>query len=113
MSTKLPKSVRDKIKGKVRAKDAIRKITGPISFGQMLYAYRFEEYTQKQMAEMLGISKQDLCNIEKGRKIVSVERAVAFAKALNMPPKVFAKYALQDQLDRSGIEGEIIIKDVA
>lgn len=110
MSIKL----QNKLKGKIRAKDAIREITGPISFGRMLQGYReLQEYTQTQMADMLGISKQDLCNIEKGRKIVSVERAVAFAKALKMPPKVFAKYALQDQLDRSGIEGEIIIKDVA
>jgi DNA-binding XRE family transcriptional regulator len=65
------------------------------------------------MAEILGISKQELCNIEKGRKAVSVERAISFAKSLEMPSKVFAKYALQDQLNSAGILGEVEIIDVA
>jgi len=99
---------------KVRAKSAIRKITSPISFGEMLQAYRgANEHTQVEMAEILGISKQDLCNIEKGRKLVSVERAISFANSLGMPSKTFAKYALQDQLHKAGIEGEVSINEVA
>lgn len=101
-------------KNKVRAKTAIRKITGPISFGQMIYSFReAQKRTQVEMAELLGISKQDLCNIEKGRKLVSVERAMLFAHALKMPAKTFAKYALQDQLNKAGLEGEVCINDVA
>jgi transcriptional regulator with XRE-family HTH domain len=100
-------------KNKIRAKSAIKRITGPIGFGEMLHSYReAQEHSQVQMAELLGITKQDLCNIEKRRKLVSVERAILFAKALNMPSKTFAKYALQDQLNKAGIEGEIVIKDV-
>ena len=80
----------------------------------MLNAIRVtDEYTQIQYAKKLKISRQELCNIEKNRKIVSVERAVKFAKKLGYSPKVFAKYALQDQLDRAGIKGEVVIKDVA
>lgn len=94
----------------IPAKAALRKIIGVISFGRMLNSYRLSyEYTQVQFAEMLDISKQDLCNIEKGRKLVSVERAVQFAKALGMSQKVFAKYALQDQLTKAGIKGEVSI----
>lgn len=101
-------------KNRMLAKKAIRKITGPISFGEMLSSFRLSnDFTQVAMAEMLGISKQDLCNIEKGRKIVSVERAKNFAEALKMPPKVFAKYALQDQLILAGIAGVVEIKEVA
>lgn len=100
-------------KSKIRAKTAIRKITGPISFAEMLHSFRIaQEYTQVQMAELLGITKQDLCNIEKGRKLVSVERAIIFAAALKMPSKTFAKYALQDQLHKAGIEGEVFINEV-
>ena len=69
--------------------------------------------TQVEMAKILGTSKQELCNIEKGRKTVSVERAVFFAKKLNMPPKSFAKYALQDQLNKTGLKAEVLINDVA
>ena len=80
----------------------------------MILSYRqTQEITQVEMANTLNISKQDLCNIEKGRKLVSVERAVSFAKALGMPPKTFAKYALQDQLGKAGLEGEVLIDDVA
>lgn len=99
---------------KIKAKKAIRKITGPISFGEMLYSFRLaNEYTQVAFAEILGMSKQELCNIEKGRKIVSAERAKKFAEILGMPTKVFAKYALQDQLRLAGISGIVEIKDVA
>lgn len=98
----------------VRAKDFLRELIGEVSFGRMIHSYRLgQEYSQIQMAEILGISKQDLCNIEKERKLVSVERAVQFARALQMPQKTFAKYALQDQLRKAGIKGEVIIKDLA
>lgn len=101
-------------KNSIRAKKAIRNNTGPISFGDMLYSFRLSnEYSQVAMAEILNISKQDLCNIEKGRKFVSVERAKSFAEALGMPPKTFAKYALQDQLNSAGISGEVEINEVA
>ena len=97
----------------VSAKKAIRSYIGPISFGEMLYSYRLsQEMSQVQMAGILGISKQELCNIEKRRKLVSVERAKSFAEALKMPPKTFAKYALQDQLSSAGIVGEVEIIDV-
>lgn len=98
----------------VKAKKSIRKIAGPISFGEMLYSFRLsKEFSQVDMAAVLGISKQELCNIEKGRKFISVERAKSFAEALDMPPKTFAKYALQDQLNSAGIVGEVEIVDVA
>ncbi len=101
-------------KNRIKVKKAIRNITGHISFGDMLRSYReAQELTQVEMAEILSTSKQDLCNIEKGRKLVSVERAVNFAIALKMPAKTFAKYALQDQLIKAGINGEVEITNVA
>jgi len=101
-------------KNRVRAKTAIRNITGPISFGEMLHSLReTSEISQVEMADKLNISKQELCNIEKGRKQVSVVRAISFAKSLKMPPKTFAKYALQDQVVNAGMSGEVIITDEA
>lgn len=101
-------------KNKIRARPVLKKMLGQVSFGEMLQAQRMGlEYTQVLMADILGISKQDLCNIEKGRKLVSVERAISFAASLEMPQKIFAKYALQDQLYKAGMKGEVIINDVA
>lgn len=98
----------------LNAKKEIRKITGHVSFGEMLHSLRVtQELPQTEMAQILKISKQDLCNIEKGRKQVSVARAKSFAEALNMPPKTFAKYALQDQLRAAGIPGKVEIISVA
>lgn len=102
------------IKKKLSAKAILRTHLGPVSFGEMLYSFRLTtEYSQVEMAHILGISKQELCNIEKGRKVLSVDRAKSFALALGMPPRTFAKYALQDQLTAAGIEGEVDIIDVA
>ncbi len=95
---------------KNRAKSAIRQQSGQVSFGEMLHSYRIaNEITQTDFAERLQISKQDLCNIEKGRKLVSVERAVSFARLIGMPEKTFAKYALQDQLTKAGVSGKVSI----
>ncbi len=102
------------IKNKIRAKTIIKKLIGPISFGEMLRSYRqSQELNLVETALLLGISKQDLCNIEKGRKLVSVERAILFAESLKMPKLTFARYALQDQLTKAGLKGEILIKEVA
>lgn len=101
-------------KNKISANKVLKKITGHISFGEMIYAYRMSlELSQVTFSELLEISKQDLCNIEKGRKLVSVQRAKRFAETLKMPPKVFAKYALQDQLNAAGIKGAVEILDIA
>lgn len=56
------------------------------------------------MAKMLGISPQDLCDIEKGRKSVSIERAVNFARKLNDSPEVFALAVIQDELYQVGLD---------
>lgn len=102
------------IKGKVRAKTAIRKLTGHISFGDILHSIRWSlELTQVQMAKKLNISKQDLCNIEKNRKTVSVERAISFAKKLDLPVKALVSYVLQDQLHKAGMKCEVYFEDIA
>jgi len=99
---------------KIRAKSQIRKVIGRISFADVLLSYRkSQELSQVKMAEVLGISKQDLCNIEKGRKVVSVDRAIGFAESLGRSPKIFAKYVLQGQLVKAGLKAEVDIREVA
>lgn len=55
--------------------------------------------------------KQDLCNIEKGRTQVSLERAKKFAKVLGYGEPTFASYVLQDMLDRAGIEADLVLNE--
>jgi antitoxin HigA-1 len=99
---------------KSSAKEAVRKLTGHISFGDMLWALRLsEKLSQVEMAKKLEISKQDLCNIEKNRKLVSIERAISFAKSLKHPWKTFAVYAIQDQLYKAGVVCKVDIDPTA
>ncbi len=76
-----------------------------LTLGELIRSIRMgEEMTQESFATLLGISKSHLCDIEKGRKVVSAERAYSFAVTLGYSEKQFVKLALQHVLDNSGIE---------
>ncbi|MEO8183947.1 MAG: helix-turn-helix transcriptional regulator [Deltaproteobacteria bacterium] len=57
-----------------------------------------DEQSLTMFAKRLGVSRQHLCDIEQGRKVVSAERAARFAHALKHPEAVFVKLALDDTL---------------
>jgi transcriptional regulator with XRE-family HTH domain len=81
-----------------------RLVGGPISLGALIEAIRQgEEETQTDFAARLGISRSHLCDIEKGRKIVSPERAARFAELLGYSPEQFIRLALQDTVNRTGL----------
>ena len=72
---------------------------GPLTFGNALESFRLGEgLSQKKFAHMLGISPQSLCDIEKGRRIPSVNRAVKIARKIKMPEKAWIQLALQDTI---------------
>ena len=78
---------------------------GPLTFAQVICSERkCMELSQKAFAKKLGISVSHLCDIEKGRKLVSPERACLFAKKLQYPAIGFIQYALQDQLSHNGLK---------
>lgn len=77
----------------------LEKDFGKLTFAGLLLAHREgEELTQKEMAELLGISKQSLCDLEKGRRIPSPARAASIAEKLGMIPESFIELAIQDNL---------------
>lgn len=83
---------------------ALEKHVGPLTLGKLIWAARrCDEIPQKEFAKKLGITKSHLCDIEKGRKSVSPERAVHFAKKLGYPPEQFVSLALQDLLRAAGL----------
>ena len=83
----------------------LEKDFGQLTFGQALWSYRkCEEISQKKFALSLGISSQSLCDIEKGRKIPSPERAVRIAKLIGQPEKVWIELALQDTLRQVNLD---------
>ena len=86
----------------------------PITIGNTLENVRLcDELTQVNFARKLGISKQHLCDIEKGRKAVSPERAAEFARKLGYPEKQYVALALQDLLVRSGFKWTVSLHEGA
>jgi transcriptional regulator with XRE-family HTH domain len=87
---------------------------GPITIAEILKSLReCDEISQKDFAKMLGISKQNLCDIEKSRKAVTPSRAAIFAQKLGYPPTAFIRVALQEELDKAGLKIKIRSVDAA
>jgi len=84
---------------------------GPVTFGKLLESIRIgQEVSQVQFAKKLGVSKAHLCDIEKGRRSVSPERAAEFAKRLGHSEVRFVKLVVQDQLNDAGLRLRVEIE---
>ena|SRR5258708_39432259 len=89
----------------------LEKEYGPLTFGNSLEAYRLgEEMTQKQFAKKLGITAQSLCDLEKGRRIPSVERAAKIAKRLNESAESWIGLALSDMVRNANLDLKVEVK---
>ncbi|MEY3901862.1 MAG: hypothetical protein RL189_1168 [Pseudomonadota bacterium] len=81
---------------------------GPMTIAKLLKTLRENEsLTLEEFAQRLGISKQHLCDIEKGRKVVLATRAAQFALLLGEPPAFFIQTALEEEFRKSGIKIKI------
>lgn len=78
------------------------------TFGQLVESLRIcDEISQADLARKLGVSRQDLNNIEKGRTKVSIERAMKLGKIMGYGEESFARYVVQDMLYEAGLEVEV------
>ncbi len=84
---------------------------GPVTLGKLIEAIRLgEEKTQPEFAKALRISKSHLNDIEKGRKVISLDRAARFAKALGYSEKRFVTLSLQGIIDQAGLAFRVGLK---
>jgi len=98
-------------KKKSDAMQFLENLVGELTFGGLIEAMcQAEEMSQVDFAKKLGISKQHLCDIEKGRKFVSPERAAKFAKILGHSEKSFVALALQDIVDQGGLKLKVSVE---
>ena len=87
---------------------------GRLTFSKFLVSWRkSENLSQIEFAKKLGISKANLCDIEKGRKHVSPERAAKIARKLDLPEDFLIQIALQDVLRDAKLNFKIEIKKAA
>lgn len=90
----------------------IEKITGgKLTLGRFLWAVRMaEELPQVEFAKLLGISRQQLCDIEHNRKAVSPSLAKHYAELLQYSAEQFIRLSLQDLVDKEGLGVTVNIK---
>ena len=92
----------------------LEKVYGKLSFGEVLRALReIEGKTQAEFAKKLGFSVQNLCDIEKGRRIPSPARAARIAKKLQLPEKAMIEFALRDSLEEEGLRYAVNLEKIA
>lgn len=78
------------------------------TMGSILKSHReCEELTQEKLAKTLKISKSHLSDIENGRKFVSIERAIEFAKRLKYPESYFVHVVLREQLEKANFKYDV------
>lgn len=93
--------------------EELEKKIGVLTFAILLESYRLsDEKSQKDFAKCLGISQQSLCDLEKGRKIPSPDRAARIAKKLYEPEDFWIKLALQDILRSQNFHYEVSLIEV-
>ena len=64
----------------------LEKDYGPLTFADLLLIQRADkDWTQTKMAAKLKISKQKLCDFEKGRRLPSVKTVAEWAKKMKQP----------------------------
>lgn len=82
-----------------------------LTLGNLLWSIRQgEEIMQGEFALQLGISKQYLCDIERGRRFVSPKVAADYAKRLGYSPEQFIRLCLQDLVNRDGVHFHVEVK---
>jgi len=101
-------------KKKSEAMKFLEKLAGTLTLPSLLIAIRQgEEMSQVEFAELLGVSRQYLCDIEHGRRTISPKTASLFAKKLRYSTKQFVRLCLQDLVNREGLRLKIDVQDAA
>ena len=84
---------------------------GAMTFGMFLRAFReADRLSQCDFARDLDLSKANLCDLEKGRKIPSPERAAKIAAKLGVGKDILIKLALQDALRLAKLNYKVELK---
>lgn len=94
------------------AKEFLDELRGrPMALGDYLAAVRDRDgETQTAFAGKLGITRGNLCDIEKGRRPVSLKRAAEWAKTLRLPPERMVELAIQQEVLAAGLEMKVAVR---
>jgi transcriptional regulator with XRE-family HTH domain len=95
------------------SKDLAKKL-GTLRIGEFIHTWRTsEEMSLKEFGKRVGMSVANLCDIEKGRKGVSPEKAEQIAKAIGVPPALLIRLAIEESLRAAGLKYSVEVKPAA
>ena len=87
---------------------------GKLTVGEFLHAWRVsEEISLVDFGKLVGMSIANLCDIEKGRKGVSPEKAERIAKAIGVPQALLIRLSIEESLRAAGLKYRVQIKPAA
>jgi transcriptional regulator with XRE-family HTH domain len=94
--------------------EELEKQFGKLTFGELLHSLRTTSgFSQVEYAKKLELSVQNLCDIEKGRRIPSPVRTAKIAKKLNLPEKALIEFSLRDALESEGLKYSVTLEKSA
>lgn len=94
--------------------EKLEKTYGALTFGEMLSSWRkSEKKTQATFARKIGLSAQNLNDLEKGRRIPTATRAAKIAQKLGLPVKGMIQLAVRDSLAKEGFKFDVKLEDAS
>lgn len=91
-------------------KDLERRL-GALTVGEFIHVWRTtEEMTLKEFGRLVGLSIANLCDIEKGRKGVSPEKAEQIAQAIGVPPELLIRLSIEEGLKAAGLKYRVEVR---
>jgi transcriptional regulator with XRE-family HTH domain len=92
----------------------LEKRLGALTIGEFIHTWRTsEEISLKEFGKLIGMSVTNLCDIEKGRKGVSPERAEQIAQAIGVPPALLVRLSIEESLRAAGLNYKVEVKPAA
>ena len=88
----------------------LEKELGPVTFGMFLRVARNSlGFSQVEMARKLGLARGTVCDIEKGRQLVSTSLAVKVARKAGLSEELAVKACLQDQVNKVKLKRRVVL----
>lgn len=75
------------------------------SLGEYIRIIRQQnDWSAKDMADKLGVSKAYVCNVETGKKGISLKKAIEFSEILKRPKEIFLYLVFSQQCSELNID---------
>ena len=93
-----------------KIKSKLDKEAGPLSFALFMRVSRNSlDLTQDEFGKQMGLSRANICDIEKGRQLVSTELAIKVARKAGLSEKLALQACLQDMVRRAGSHATVAV----